>query len=372
MKNTHKFGTLFSRLVIALAITMFIPSFSQATSWTSSYDKRSKGSKGSKYRATGKVCGIVFEDSSDNAEFNRRTDKRLANVTVNVTDANGDVTTVTTNRRGLYCAKGIARGTATVDIDETTLPVGVEQVVGTDQNEVRVRAYRKNWAGVDGYALLSANGNVCGVVFVDVNKNKIQDYGEPGITNIAVSITDTNGQVRIIDTDSEGKYCASGIAEGEATVDVDENDVNMPADSEETTQSDPSTVNVIADSNNDAGADGYYHPNTGLGYVGTIVYKDNDKDGLFDHGVKDRRIPYIGITLIDSKGKTHALETDAVGELRAVLPLGEVTLTVDENDVDLPDNVILLEGASMTPITFENTVGLTKPTRYGFIKVSNP
>jgi hypothetical protein len=420
------------------------------------------------------VCGLVFIDSNDNGKFDRWCDKRLANVTVVITDSNGDQHTVTTNKRGVYCAKGIPEGDATVDIDESTLPKGAEQIVGTDPDTIYVRPYRRNWAGKDGYIITEATGNlcglvyndqngngvqdageegyagvtvvvtdsegtlhtvttdangryclkdlpegeaivdvdeasvsgdavvttedpsvvdvvadtdneaekdgiysgptgsVCGIVYVDVNKNGRKDYGEPGIANITVTITDQNGKMTQVETGTDGKYCAAGILEGTATVDVDENDPDMPADSVQTLNKDPSPVTVIANKNNDAGIDGYYNPHTGLGCVCTLVYQDNNADGKYVYADGDRGIKNITITLTDSQGTVHTLETDAFGYMFAVLPLGEVTLSVDENDPDMPAGVTLLEGAGKNPITFENTEGSTNPSKYGYIPSFTP
>jgi phosphatidate phosphatase APP1 len=306
----------------------------------------------------GNVCGQVIVDG-----------KPQAGVKVVVTDVNGDKYTATTNAQGNWCAVQIPEGDVTVDIDESTLPANVERVTGTDLDVYTVVAGQNADAKIDGYVTKApvATGTVCGTVFEDVNKNKRQTMGEPGIENITVTVTDINGDAHIGITDAQGNYCVKNIAVGEATVVVDTNDVDMPAGATDTTGKNPSTVNVLANTENNAGKDGYNNPNSNFGCVCTLIYHDSDSDGAYSFAKGDKGIANVAITLVDSKGQTHNVETDEYGYMFIVLPIGTVTLTVDTKDTDLPQGASLLEGNGKTSITFENTRGQTNPGHYGYI-----
>jgi len=314
---------------------------------------------------TGKVCGLVFEDTNGNG-IQDDDEPEYAGAKVTITDSEGNTFTVTTDAEGKYCQDGVAEGDATVEVDPSSLPANSD-ITTENPTTINVEAGKKNQAGKDGFELpQTPTGSVCGTVYVDVNKNGLKDYGEPGIADITVNITDSNGKVTSVETGADGKYCANGIAEGKAIVDVDENDPDMPADSEPTLNPDPSPVNVIANKHNDAGIDGYYNPNSGLGCLCTIVYIDKNRDGKYKYDDGDRGIKGVTVTLVDSKGTTHTLQTNASGVITAVLPLGEVTMSIDENDPHIPADMVLLEGQGKNPVTFENTSRQNSPTHYGF------
>ena len=138
-------------------------------------------------RQVGKVCGQVFEDTNSNGSYDA-SDKRLANVTVKITDSKGNVQSVTTNNKGYYCASNVAVGTASVDIDESTLADNPTQVVGTDPTDVDVKADTRNWEERNGFTFPIPTGKVCGTVYEDLNGNNQQDAGEVGTAGISVKI----------------------------------------------------------------------------------------------------------------------------------------------------------------------------------------
>ncbi len=97
----------------------------------------------------GNVTGVVFQDTNGNGTQDP-SEPGIPNVQVKVT--NGSFTqTVTTDASGNYTAVGVPLGTATVDVVESTLPVGVTQTAGTDPSPVNVVAGQTADAGKDGY-----------------------------------------------------------------------------------------------------------------------------------------------------------------------------------------------------------------------------
>ena len=317
---------------------------------------------------TGKVCGKVFEDTNGNGVQDAG-EPDYAGAKVNITDETGNTVTATTDANGQYCQDGIEAGSVEVVVDPDSLPSGAT-ITTENPTTITVEAGQNNPAGADGFKP-GPTGTVCGVVFADINKNGRIDYGEPGLANITVTITDSNNRVTTVETDADGKYCASGIAKGEAVVDVDENDPDMPANSEPTRANDPSTVTVIANKQNNAGIDGYYYPDSGLGCVCTLVYIDKNADGRY-RNADDKGIPNVTVTLVDSQGTTHTLQTNASGYILAVLPLGETTMSIDENSPSIPADMTLLAGKGMNPVTFENKAQKDSPTYYGFVSVITP
>ena len=215
----------------------------------------SHGSHGSKGKY-GKVCGKVFEDSNDNGAFDKDTDKRLGNVSVKVTDANGNEQIVKTDTTyGLYCANNVAVGTATIDIIESTLPANAEQVVGTDPTTVEIKANTNNWEEYNGYVFAEPTGTIHGTVFYDANSNGQKDANETGVAGISIMINDAGNNTYTVSTDANGDYSQSGLVVGEATVTIDES--TLPTDANLTVGENPSTVIVVSDDDINAGDDGY-------------------------------------------------------------------------------------------------------------------
>jgi len=286
---------------------------------------------------TGKVCGLVFEDSNTNGEFDKESDKRLANVTVKITDSKGKVHTVKTNKQGWYCAQNIAEGTASVDIDETTLPDNPTQVVGTDPTDVDVKAHRKNWEERNGYTFPAPTGNVCGTVYEDSNKNGTQDADEKGAAGIKVTIIDANGDSHEVTTDDAGNYCLKDVVEGSASVTVD---VTTLPDGATFTGTVTDDITVVADQNNPAGKDGYTLPEPVGNACGTI-FEDSNQNGVQD----STEVGASGIKIIitDHNGDTHEAVTNDKGNYCVInIPEGPATVNIDRST--LPDGAELTYG----------------------------
>ncbi len=283
---------------------------------------------------TGKVCGKVFEDTNENGEFDS-SDARLGNVTVNITDSEGKITTVTTNNDGYYCASDIATGTASVDIVDSSLPENPTQVVGTDPTEVEVKANANNWEEYNGYTFPQPTGNVCGVVYEDINANGQQDDNETGVADIDVTIIDANGVSYTVPTDVDGKYCQSDIPEGSASITVDEE--TLPEGATLTAGENPNDITVVAGQDNNAGTDGYTLP-TPVGNACGYVLVD-------DQGQSD-----VTVNLLDSEGTSHSETTDNDGKYCFQdIPQGEATVDVD--DTTLPDGAELTSGEDPSDVT---------------------
>ena len=273
-----------------------------------SCDKGSKGShdKGSTCKPKGKVCGLIFEDTNDNGQFDKTTDMRLENITVNLTDIDNKTYSVTTNVQGKYCIYNVAYGEATVTVDETTLPENSLQVVGDNPTILDVKKCKTTYAGKDGYILLDPIGQLHGQVTVD---------GQ-GYANITLNITDANGDIHTVITDANGNWVLNSLPLGNATVDVDE--TTLPADAERSIGIDNDTFSIEAGIDTDAGIDGYILPLDKGDIHGQVIYE----------GIGQANVT---LYITDSSGDVHTVITDADGNwVLHSLPLGSATVDVDE------------------------------------------
>ena len=185
----------------------------------------------------GKVEGVVFEDKNGDGEQDDN-EPGLEDVVVVITDSNGDSQTVTTDEDGEYSAD-VPRGTTEIEIDDDTLPDGYKQTAGRNPSTVRVPA-GGTATEEDGYQIL---GEVEGVVFEDTNGDGEQDPGEPGLEDVEVVITDSNGDPQTVTTNGNGEYSAE-VPRGPTEIDIDEDTLDLPPGSTQTTGENPSTVNV--------------------------------------------------------------------------------------------------------------------------------
>jgi len=298
----------------------------------------------------GNLCGFVYIED-ENAMKNPQ-----ENVTVNVMDALGQSQNIKTDVNGKWCVKDIAAGTATADVDETTLPANAEYSSGNgDSSEHKVLANEDNDAGEDVYVIPTQLGNVCGQVIVDNN-------AQEGVT---LNITDANGDITPVKTNTDGKWCANNVVIGDVTVDVDEN--TLPDGVERVLGQDNDTYTVEAGKTANALIDGY---KTQGNCVCFRVYEDKNGNGKFDNG---EGIGKITATLTDVNGVKHTSETYVVdGDVYFKnIPLGPVTITVDDNDADMPTNLSRTIGQN--DITFNVThSGQNKAPYHGFTQKTAP
>lgn len=257
----------------------------------------------------GNVCGTVLVDGQGQKD-----------VKVELLDSEGMTHTVTTDADGKYCFTDIPQGAATVDIVDSTLPDGAEQTAGEDPSDVNVLANENNDAGIDEYTLPIPVGAACGTVLVDGK----------GESNVTVNIVDVNGDTHTVTTDADGKYCATDIPEGDATVTVDE--TTLPAGVTQVVGDNPNTISVVANENNDAGIDGYETPVVVGNVCGLVLV-----DGVGQPGVT--------VNIVDVNGDMHTITTGSDGKycLRGINE-GDAIVTVDEDT--LPEDVIQVGGVN--------------------------
>ena len=181
-----------------------------------------------------------------------------ANVTVTIVDEDGNTyPSVVTDENGKYTFPNIEEGTATVTVDETTLPFGVGQVVDTNPSTVEIIAGSNEPAGTDAYVTLP--GSTCGLVMIDTNGNHVFDANEDtGIPNVTVIITDDKNITYERQTNSNGLWCVDELSAGTAETKVDES--TLPSGMTQVYGMDPSSVYIIPGQYRSSLADGYELP----------------------------------------------------------------------------------------------------------------
>jgi uncharacterized surface anchored protein len=143
----------------------------------------------------------------------------IVGATVTVTNASNVVVgTTTTGANGAYTIGGLLAGTykacvtgvpsgynPSADLDGVATPNCATFTVTASRTDVDFGYYRL--------------GSIGDFVWNDLNKNGIQDAGEPGLAGVTVKLT--NGATTLTTTtDASGKYAFSGLAAGTYTVTV--------------------------------------------------------------------------------------------------------------------------------------------------------
>lgn len=298
--------------------------------------------------ATGGLTGTVFIDLDGNG-VQGPGENGLPGVSVVVTDAAGVAHIVVTDGNGHWTAVGLAAGTATVDVQNSTLPAGLtNQTAGTDTSTATVVAGLTSPGGIDGYqptSTVGPTGSVFGHVYQDTNGDGTQDVGEPNLPGVGVLVTTSTGQVFTAVTDASGNYNVPGVPIGSATVDIVNS--SLPPGLVQTEGTDPTPVTVPAGPVN-AGNDGYRPPVvSGGGGVTGLIFLDYDGNGTQDPG--EPGIPGVSVMVTAANGQVFVATTDANGQYTITnVPTG--TAIVDVIESTLPPNVTQTAGVDPSPV----------------------
>ena len=204
-------------------------------------------------------------------------------------------------------------------------------------------------------------GSICGHVFEDVNKNnKWNKNKDKGLGGVKIKVTAENGDVLYATTDEDGWYTVENVPAGNASVKIVRSTLPDPDNAELVVGSDPTPVMVEPDEEAWEEHNGYIFDKN-EGPVTVFVYEDHDANGAYDsNNTMDKPIPNHSVVITDSEGVEHHFQTDSNGYVNALLPLGSVTISID--DVEGHD---LIEGDGENPTTIENTTD-EEHINYGF------
>lgn len=197
-----------------------------------------------------------------------------------------DAGSLLTGADGIYNFTGLPAGNYIVDVDGTTIPAGFVLTTANDP-------YRVNLSDDENYVLADfgyqPRAVLYGRVFEDEDGDGVQDPGEPGLSGVTVTVTDSLGGVHTLTTDANGDWRVD-IPAGPATADVDES--TLPLGMVQTAGADPTTTNVPAGTTTHGGDDGYQRRN---GVIGDLVWYDDDEDNFPDPG--EAGIPGVTVSL---------------------------------------------------------------------------
>jgi hypothetical protein len=294
---------------------------------------------------TGLVQGTLYTDTNGNGYYDSG-DTPLVGVDVDITDSAAGTYTVTTDANG-YFQQVVPPGSTTVDVDDTTLPVGATLTSDAhgEGNDPTVVTVPDGGAATDNTGYLSSTtGTVAGIVYYDNNGDGqyVLADGDVLLSGVDVVITDANGGVYTVTTDASGAF-SQVVAVGDATVDVDDADIpagyTLTDDSLHGEGSDPTTVTVLAGSTVYDNT-GYVSPaNTGT-IEGTVYIDNNDDTGAYDSGA-DTPLPYVTVKITDATGGVYYVTTDANGYFSQTVAAGNATVEVDPDGTDLSSDLLL-------------------------------
>ena len=249
---------------------------------------------------SGDLTGHVFEDLDGNG-IEDGSDAGLVGVLVSVVDSDGATHSVATDSSGNYSILALPVGDATATY---STPASMAITTGNAVQVVGIVVDTSVAAAPVGYQMIPS-GDITGYVFQDLNANGVPDGAEGGISDVAVSVTDSAGSTFNATTDGTGNYTVVGLAVGDATVTY-----TAPLDNTLTTGNDVQTVTVV-DGAVASAADVGYDPPAG-GDISGHVFSDVDGNGIEDGS--DIGLASVDISITDSEGAVQTTSTDGNGD----------------------------------------------------------
>lgn len=284
---------------------------------------------------TGALEGRVFFDANKNGIDD--SEAGVAGVTVQLLDSTGRVVgTTMTAPDGSYKFSNLAPGNYKVAFPTTVngkvltaQDVGSNDTIDSDANVTtgltgpNTVVAGQTTSDVDAGFKDPGNASLSGRIFVDVNKNDVDD-SEPGVGGVTVKLLNAAGVVIATTvTAANGSYSFGGLdagtyqvqfpteVNGKTLVNQDVGgDDSIDSDADQGTgKTDPITVGIGEHRpDNDAG---FSDPGTAA--IGNLVWIDSDRDGIQDAGEAGKE--GVTVTLYDASGNAIATTvTDADGK----------------------------------------------------------
>ncbi|MGB0383793.1 MAG: SdrD B-like domain-containing protein [Ardenticatenaceae bacterium] len=235
----------------------------------------------------GSVRGTVIDDTNGNGSPDGG-ESGIAGVSITLSGGSSDVTT-TTDADGNYDFANVTPG------DYTVIESDPDGYRSTTPNQVPVTVLSAGEVVVDFADQEELPGTVRGVVFNDLNGNRVQDGGETGIPDVTITLS--NGSSNTVTTDANGNYEFTEVEPGDYTVTAP-----VLAGSSSTT---PRTVTVVVASGGNPTANFGYQP---AGRISGTAFEDANGNGTQDGG--EAGIANVSITL---DGQDRSTTTDANG-----------------------------------------------------------
>lgn len=287
------------------------------------------------------VSGSIWNDVNTDAIKNA-SETGIAGVTIALLDGNGNVVaTTTTDASGNYTFPDVGPGNYSVKITDTAgILQGYSPTSGYDPAPVTVSGTTSVTNVNFGYVRNPQTGSIGNYIWLDADRNGVQNAGENGIGNVRLVLKTAgpdgnvgNGDDVTIATttsDSYGRYSFTNLAAGNYYVSVDQTTLpNGGAGLATTTgSSNPSRLIALSPSEQNGQADFGYASTTGSA-LGDRVWSDADGDGAQDSG--ELGIGGVKLTITGPAfptGTTVTTNADGSWLLTGVTP-GSYTVTVN-------------------------------------------
>jgi len=196
-------------------------------------------------------------------------------------------------------------------------------------------------------------GTITGKVYYDINNNGTQDLGEPGLEGVRVVITplDVSGSpLPAVFTDENGVWSNNSVQPGPIFYNIQVFGIVSGDFSDNASVTEGSNFgSVIITSNTTLNVD-----NTGYAFFKDVtghLYFDENGNGTQDASEAD--MPGVDVEIEDFLGASETVTTDANGDWRTIINIGDFDVDIDNNDPQFPT------GATQTEGTDPNTYPLS-------------
>ncbi len=198
----------------------------------------------------------------------------------------------------------------------------------------------------------AAMGEVIGLVYEDKNGNGTQDASEPGIPNVQIVITDSEGNTQTVTTDSDGTY-GTTVPVGTTMLDIVES--TLPAGRVQTEGTDTTTVDVPANGSV-VDRDGFAPPQP----KPPIATDDSVEDQALDQPVTIKTVANDSDPDGDLDPSSVRLQDSSGNTVTTLVMPGEGTWTVDtgSGDISFTPEPSFLSDPTPVKYTVKDSTGL--------------
>jgi hypothetical protein len=280
---------------------------------------------------SGVIGDLVWHDQNRNG-IQEPGEPGMNGVAVTLHDpATGQVITATsTNATGNYQFSGLCAGNYRVEVAAPSGFVATPSLQGTSRaadsnpnpSDVTLTDDYSSELSIDFGFNTPCTGSIGDLVWLDLNRNGLQDAGEPGMEGVRVLLKDSfSNPIASATTTANGFYRFTGLCADSYRVEVDSSSlpagltpspVEVGSDRGADSNPIPSAVTLSTDASSDATIDfGYYTPCSGR--IGDLVWLDANRDGIQSPG--ETGINGVTLTLKDPSNTTIATTTSGLGPL---------------------------------------------------------
>ncbi|MBB3219507.1 SdrD B-like domain-containing protein [Pseudoduganella umbonata] len=289
------------------------------------------GNPGSGAPTLAKIGDTVWEDNNGNG-IQDAGEAGIANVSVDLRDAAGNVITTTqTDANGQY-SFSIGTGTYTVAITAPKGYIATDKGVGSNgavDSDIDASGLTGGITVAKGDvydtadAGLYRHASISSTVWNDTDGDGTLDAGESGIGNVSVSLLDANGGVvATARTDAAGHYQFGDLKPGTYSLKFDA--ATLPQ-GVTFAAGNGSTAQVTLSSGQNAVFEA--PANTQLGKIASTVWEDSNANGVQDSG--EAGVAGATVSLIDAKGnKVATATTDTLGNYTFTTAVGNYSVQV--------------------------------------------